>query len=111
MEDTIAGAGIISAIIGIVIIIVFFVLVYRVEQIKVSLEKLNQRNSSQPFYDAQIAGILGKKNEAIEKYIEVLYMINFANHKVLGRNKAASAKLVSDKITKLGGEIPSVLKQ
>lgn len=112
MEDiatAASGIGLIAGIISIIAVITFFVMAYRLGNISMYLYNIGKRIHSNVFYEAQIAEMLGKNEEAVEKYIGVLYLIRQAYYKIPRKSKTQSVEFVIDKITILGGTIPDQL--
>lgn len=103
--------GIIGIIIGIIAVITFFVMAWRLGSISQYVLQIGNRISDSPFYEAQTAELLGKKEEAIEKYIAVLYLVTVTTYHVTKYTKKQSTDFLVDKITKLGGAIPDLIKE
>lgn len=101
--------GLIGAIVGIIALITFFVMAWRLGNLSHYVKQIGNRLSNQPFFEAQTAEILDRKDEAIEKYIAVLYLVTFAGYQVPKRTKQQSSVFVADKIKKFGGAIPDLL--
>ncbi len=67
--------SLIGGIIGIIALITFFVMAWRLGNLTKYVQQIGGRILNQPFYDAQTAEISSKTQEAIQKYIEVLYLV------------------------------------
>jgi len=103
--------GIISGIIGLIALISFFVMAWRLGNISNYVLQIGSRITNQPFFEAQTAEILGNKEEAVEKYIAVLYLVSVTKYTVTRYNKKQSTEFLEEKIKKLGGEIPDLIKE
>jgi len=105
------NGAIIGAIIGIVAIITFFVMAWRLGNLANYVKQIGNRLINNPFYEAQMAEVKGKNSEAVEKYIDVLYLVTFTGYRVSNRPKGESSRLIKEKITKLGGTVPTMIKE
>jgi hypothetical protein len=103
--------GIIGTIIGLIALICFFVMAWRLGKLQKDAYRIGARITNKPFYDAQTAEILGKKEEAIEKYIAVLYLVSMTGYTVTKYNKKQSTEFLDERIHRLGGKIPDLLKE
>jgi len=103
--------GIIGAVISIVAVITFFIMAFRLGSISSYVLQIGNRISNTPFYEAQIAEILGKTQEAIEKYTGVLYLVTFSTYRINKHNEKQSIDFLVARIKKLGGTIPDSIKE
>jgi hypothetical protein len=102
--------SILASILSIVALLTFFAMAWRLGNLSNYVYQLGNRIAHKPFHDAEVAALLGKDEEAIEKYIEALYLVTFTpKYTVAGKNKKASTALLEEEIQKLKGEIPAAI--
>ena len=101
--------GTLGAIISLIALVTFFAMAWRLGNISKYVLQIGNRISDAPFYEAQTADILGKKQEAIEKYTAVLYLVTVTTYHVTKYNKKQSTEFLEERIKKLGGTIPDLL--
>ena len=101
--------GVIGSIFGIIAVITFFVMAWRLGSISKYVLQIGNRISDTPFYEAQTTELLDKKEEAIEKYIAVLYLVTMTTYQITKYNKKQSTEFLVERIEKLGGKIPSLI--
>lgn len=110
-SDIFTGIGLFGSIVGIIALITFFVMAWRLGNISNYLFQIGYRITNQPFYEAHTAELLGKNQEALEKYIHVLYLVTVTKYRVHTYNKKQSTDFLVEKITKLGGVIPDIIRE
>lgn len=107
-DDTVTMIG---GIIGLIMIITFFVMASRLGTLSRYLKQIRDRNIHEPFYEAQIEEVNGNTSKAIEKYIVVLYFVTFAEYTIGHRGLGGTSMFIKEKIETLGGSVPDSIRE
>lgn len=109
--------SLLSGIIGLITLIVFFMMSSNISKIRTLLENLNTNKPTTsyvtPFNMGELREFQGKKQEALDCYMESYFLVNKfikkGNVEGLDMSKDIKNKeLIKSKIVELGGTIPEI---